>query len=92
MLGKPLYHRATSQPIRMNFFFFGGTHLNSGLCACYAGILPLPALFALVILEIGSCFLYRPPWTTFILSMLPVVAGMTGTCHQAHPLVEMGVS
>jgi hypothetical protein len=39
------------------------------------------ALFALVILEIGSCFLSGPDWTSILLFMLPAVAGMTGTCY-----------
>jgi hypothetical protein len=53
------------------------------------------ALFVLVILEIGSHFLPTLSWTTNFLFytshfMLPTVAGMTGVCHCAQLLVEMG--
>jgi hypothetical protein len=45
--------------------------LNSGLCTCEAGAFiawATPAtLFALVILEIWSYFLPRPPWTVILL-------------------------
>jgi hypothetical protein len=36
-----------------------------------------PALYALDILEMGSCVLLRLTWAT-----IPTVAGMIGTCHQ----------
>jgi hypothetical protein len=42
----------------------------------------------LVILEIGSCFLPRPDWTTIQLFMVPIIAGITGVYHQAQLLVE----
>jgi hypothetical protein len=34
-----------------------------------------PDLFALVILEIGCCFLLRPAWTVITYFMLPAIAG-----------------
>jgi hypothetical protein len=39
-----------------------------------------PAIFALVILEIGSHFLLRPAWTS-ILFYSPTTVRLTGTCH-----------
>jgi hypothetical protein len=50
----------------------------------------LPALSALVILEIGSCFLPRPAWISVLLFMLPIAVRMTNTRHCAQPLIEMG--
>jgi hypothetical protein len=50
----------------------------------------LPALFALVILELGSRFLPRPACTLILLFMLSTIAGMTGAHLQAQLLfVEM---
>jgi hypothetical protein len=48
-----------------------------------------PALFALVISEIGSHFVPRSDCTVILLFMIPGVAGMTGACHHIQPLVEM---
>jgi hypothetical protein len=49
----------------------------------------LPALFVLIIFEIGSHFIPRLDWTTVNLFVLPSVAGMTGMYHLAQPLVKM---
>jgi hypothetical protein len=51
-----------------------------------------PALFSLVILEMGSCFLPREAGTVIChLFMLPALAGISGTNHHAQLfLVEMG--
>jgi hypothetical protein len=38
-----------------------------------------PALFALVIFEMGSYFIPGPDWTTVLLFVVLCVAGMTGT-------------
>jgi hypothetical protein len=46
--------------------------------------------FALVILEIGSCFMPRLAWTVILIFMLPHVAGMTGMQNHTQPLIEMG--
>jgi hypothetical protein len=51
-----------------------------------------PALFALVIFEIGSCLMRGLTWSVILLFVLPHVAGMTYICYCALPLVEMGVS
>jgi hypothetical protein len=34
----------------------------------------------------------RPAWTSILLFMLPLVAGMTGTHHHTQPLIEIGGS
>jgi hypothetical protein len=39
--------------------------------------------FALVIFEIGYCFLPGQVWTMILLFMLPTVGGMTGVCNHA---------
>jgi hypothetical protein len=49
-----------------------------------------PALFALVIFDIGSCFLCWLASTAILLFMLLTVAGMTGICHLTQLLAEMG--
>jgi hypothetical protein len=49
-----------------------------------------PALFALVILEKGSCFLHRSVWTVIVLFYTPAVGGVTGTHHCAQLLIETG--
>jgi hypothetical protein len=51
------------------------------------------ALFALVILEIGSHFMPGLAWTSVLLVVLLYIAGMTGLYQSAQLLlVEMGVS
>jgi hypothetical protein len=50
----------------------------------------LPALFALVNFEIGSHFMLCSAKTTILLCVLPCIAGMTGTCHHAQLLFEIG--
>jgi uncharacterized membrane protein YdbT with pleckstrin-like domain len=50
----------------------------------------LPALFALVIYEIESLYFPRLPWTTILLFVLPMVAGMTGIPPHRALSVEMG--
>jgi hypothetical protein len=42
-----------------------------------------PALFVLIIFEIGYYFLPGACLNTIILFMLPAIAGMTGVCHHA---------
>jgi hypothetical protein len=49
------------------------------------------SFFCSVILEIEFHFLSGIAWTTILLFMLSVVAGMTGMYHYTQPLVEMGV-
>jgi hypothetical protein len=43
-------------------------------------------LFALVIFEIGSCFMLGPTWAVILLFVLPYVSEMTGVSHSALPL------
>jgi hypothetical protein len=61
-----------------NFWLWG---LNSGLWTCYTGVLPhelhLQPLFALVVLEIRSCFLRRLTGTLSYLSQSLMQLGMT---------------
>jgi hypothetical protein len=58
-----------------HFFLFG-------LCVCQAGVPPhkqcLQAFFSLVILEIGSHFLFRLAWTVTSYFSFLTVTGMTG--------------
>jgi hypothetical protein len=49
-----------------------------------------PALSALIVFEIGSCFMPESGWTVIFLFVLPCIAGMTGMYHCAYPLIEMG--
>jgi hypothetical protein len=49
-----------------------------------------PALFVLIIFEIGSHFTPMPGWTSILLFVLPCIEEMTGLCHCKQPLVEMG--
>jgi hypothetical protein len=51
---------------------------------CFVSCMP-PALFALVIFEIGSHFLPRLAWTMILLCMLITTVGMIGAHHHAHP-------
>jgi hypothetical protein len=48
-----------------------------------------PALFVLVVSEIGSQFMSGLPYTMILLFVLPCVAGMTGAPHRTQPLFEM---
>jgi hypothetical protein len=70
--------------IRRHFFFLWYWGLNSRLCACEAWA-TLPAIFALVMLDIDSYFLPRLVWSVillFFLSFLPSL-GWQGMCHHA---------
>jgi hypothetical protein len=58
-----------------------------GRCSTTSAVPPAP--LALVIFEIGSCFMSWPVWTIIFLFVLPHVAGITGTYHHAQPLVEV---
>jgi hypothetical protein len=51
-----------------------------------------PMCFALVILEIASCFLSRLAWISYSYFKLCAVAGMTEVCHHAQLFffIEMG--
>jgi hypothetical protein len=53
-----------------------GSHLLSKHPTTWATV---PTPFALVIFEIGSCFIPRWAWTTNFLFVLPHIAGMTGS-------------
>jgi hypothetical protein len=50
----------------------------------------LGRLFALVIFQIGFCFMPRLTLTAILLFVLPNVAGMIGATQHSQPLVEMG--
>jgi hypothetical protein len=50
----------------------------------------LPTHFVLIIVEIGSSFIPRSPWTMIFLFVLPCIARMTDACHHAQKLVKMG--
>jgi hypothetical protein len=50
----------------------------------------VPALFVFVILEIGSHFMPRLTWFMILPFVLPCIARITGVCHHAQSLVEMG--
>jgi hypothetical protein len=60
--------------------------------SCFTIWAILPALFVWVVFEIGSHFVPRLSWTVILLFVLPHIAGMTGTCQRAQPLVKMEVS
>jgi hypothetical protein len=70
------YHMVTeaSFNVSISIFFWLHCSLNSGPHTCYADTLPLrhsPAIFALLIFEIGSCFMPWPAWTVILIFVLP---------------------
>jgi hypothetical protein len=48
-----------------------------------------PALFLLVIFQIGSHCKPRLVWTTILLFVLPYIVEVAGVCHCIRPLVKM---
>jgi hypothetical protein len=56
---------------------------------CFITPVMLPALFALVIFEIGSHFMPGPAWTVIFLFVLPCIARMMSKHHHAQLLVQM---
>jgi hypothetical protein len=58
---------------------------------CFSTSTTSPAIFVLVIIEIVFHFTSRPLWPVISLFVLPWDAGMTGTCHPAEPMIEMGL-
>jgi hypothetical protein len=75
------------------FYFWQYWHLNSGFQVCYAGTLLLearfPALFSLVILEIGPHFLPRLTGQWSFDFKLPIIAGMASRCHHTQPFFPL---
>jgi hypothetical protein len=66
-------HSSIDADRKMDFFFFLvllGVELRA---SCLLSWVTLPALFVLVIFEIGSCFMLRPDWTMIFLFVLPCV-------------------
>jgi hypothetical protein len=48
----------------------------------------VPALFAFVIFEIGSCFIPGLGWIAILLFVPPHIAGTTGLHHDIQPCVS----
>jgi hypothetical protein len=71
--------------------------LNSRLCSCSVGSLPLDTHLQFFLLcyfrDRVTVFLSRPAWTTILLFILLVIAGMAGMHHytQLFPLLRWGL-